>query len=241
MQRWCIRLMNETANPVKVFQEVGKIFKRGGFFMVIFSNRFFPNKAVKVWRKSSEEERVILVEEMFSLVGVFDQSTVFISKGKPRPKEDKYVRLGIPSDPVYAVYAEKRGGDPARKKRPGVILPSGEKPDQAEIERRKRQVKETLKCPYCSDRLKKWLVPANPFFQTWDNEYMYICFNDQCTYFVRGWDHMASEGNRGMSYRLMYNPEKDRCMPVPVPSSRALREGIIEDSRCLQSGPPDTF
>ena len=217
-------------SPVRVFQEAGKILKPGGLFLVIFSNRFFPKKVVKIWREASEEERVILVEEMFSVAGVFDQPAVFTSKGKPRPKDDKYAHLGIPSDPVYAVYAEKRGGDPARKMRPKVTLAYGEKPDQTEIERRKKQVKETLKCPHCGERLKKWIVPDNPFFQTWDNEYMYICFNDRCTYFVRGWDYMASEGNRGMSYRLMYNPEKDRCMPIPVPSPRALRECIIEDS-----------
>jgi hypothetical protein len=39
---------------------------------------------------------------------------------------------------------------------------------------------------------------------------------------------MDEEGNRGMSYRLMYHREKDRCMPVPVPSHKALREGIVE-------------
>ena len=76
--------------------------------------------------------------------------------------------------------------------------------------------------------MKKWVVPENPFVQTWDNEFMYICFNDACPYFVRGWDFMYEEGNRGMSYRLMYNPEKDRCMPVPVTSRGALKESIIE-------------
>jgi len=39
---------------------------------------------------------------------------------------------------------------------------------------------------------------------------------------------MYREGNRGSSYRLMYNPEKDCCMPIPVPTPRALRESIIE-------------
>ena len=85
------------------------------------------------------------------------------------------------------------------------------------------------KCPYCDERLKKWKVPYNPFCNTWECDHMYICFNDECPYFVRGWDYMASQGNRGTSYRLMYNQEKDLCKPVPVPSSRALREGIVED------------
>ena len=36
-------------------------------------------------------------------------------------------------------------------------------------------------------------VPDNPFGCTWDNDYMYICFNDACPYYVRGWDFMYRE------------------------------------------------
>jgi SAM-dependent methyltransferase len=216
--------------PVEIFREVGRTLKPGGLFLVLFSNRFFPEKVVKAWQEAGEEERIILVEEFFTLAGCFDDTSLFVSKGRPRPGNDKYAHLGIPSDPVYAVYGEKKGGDPARKERPKVTLSFGEKPDPGEIEKRKTQVKDTLECPYCGERLKKWLVPDNPFCQTWDNDYMYICFNDQCPYYVRGWDHLCAEGNRGMSYRLMYNPEKDRCMPIPVPSPKALKEGIVEES-----------
>ena len=87
----------------------------------------------------------------------------------------------------------------------------------------------TLQCPYCGERLNKWAVPDNPFACTWDNDFMYICFNDKCPYYVRGWEFMYREGNRGVSYRLMYYPEKDRCMPIPVPTPGALRESIIEE------------
>jgi hypothetical protein len=95
------------------------------------------------------------------------------------------------------------------------------------VEQKKACIKETLCCPYCDQKLSKWEVPDNPFCQTWDNEFMYICFNDDCPYFVRGWDKMYRDTLQGMSYRLMYNPEKDRCMPIPVPSHQALKDGII--------------
>ena len=45
---------------------------------------------------------------------------------------------------------------------------------------------------------------------------------------MAGWDFMYRQGNRGSSYRLMYNPEKDCCMPIPVPTPKALRESIID-------------
>jgi SAM-dependent methyltransferase len=214
--------------PIQVFQEVGRVLKPGGLFLVIFSNRMFIQKAVNVWLESSEDERVLLVEEFFEQAGLFEKGSVFVSRNKPRPKDDKYAHLDIPSDPVYAVYADKKGKSPLRKSRPAVRVAYGEALDKQTLEKRKKAIKNSLRCPYCGERMKKWVVPENPFVQTWDNEFMYICFNDACPYFVRGWDFMYEEGNRGMSYRLMYNPEKDRCMPVPVTSRGALKESIIE-------------
>lgn len=214
--------------PVEVFKEVGRILKPGGLFLVIFSNRMFPEKAVKVWRQSSEEERILLVEDFFRESGSFEKTTLFVSKGKPRPEDDKYAKHGIPSDPVYAVYAEKKGAESSRKPRPQINLFYGEQVDRQELDRRKSLIKDTLQCPYCGEKMKKWAVPDNPFEVTWDNEFMYICFNDRCPYYVRGWDHMSRAGNRGVSYRLMYHPEKDVCMPIPVPSPKALRESIVE-------------
>ncbi len=95
--------------PFEIFREVGRILKKGGLFLVVFSNRMFPQKAVKVWTQSSETERVGLVRRFFLDSGLFEQPEVFASRGKPRPADDKYAYLGIPSDPVYAVYAERVG------------------------------------------------------------------------------------------------------------------------------------
>jgi SAM-dependent methyltransferase len=214
--------------PTRVFEEVGRVLKPGGLFLVVFSNRMFSGKAVKVWREAGEEERALLVEDYFWEGGAFEKPSFFLSKGKPRPKDDKYAHLGIPSDPVYAVYAEKKGGNLLRSARPELIVSYGEPLNQATFEARKKAIKHTLRCPHCGERMLKWAVPDNPFEVTWDNDFMYICFNDACPYYVRGWDFMYREGNRVASYRLMYNPEKDCCMPIPVPTPKALRESIIE-------------
>lgn len=214
--------------PLAVFSEVARILKPGGLFLVVFSNRMFPQKAVKIWRDADDDERIILVEEFFKESGQFEKPELFISRGKPRPKSDKYAALGIPSDPVYAWYAEKSGNGRLKKKRPIFTVRCGDRSNDKEIDRKKKDVGKTLSCPHCGEKLKKWEVPDNPFCQTWDNAFMYICFNDECPYYVRGWDLMYKSTNKTISYRFMYNPEKDTCMPIPVPSPRALKEGIME-------------
>jgi len=100
---------------------------------------------------------------------------------------------------------------------------------QETCETEKTNVAKTLECPHCGIRMKKWLVPASPFTQ-WDTEFMYICFNDSCPYLARGWDIMNKQGNRGISYRQMFNPENGSLCPVPVPSLQALRESIVEET-----------
>ena len=133
--------------PIQVFLHVGRILKPGGVFLVIFSNRMFAQKAVKIWRESSEDERVLLVEDFFRATGMFEKPSVFLSKGKPRPKDDKYAGFDIPSDPIYAVYADRKGGRAGRKKRPTVIMEYGPSLCKAELEKRKKAIKQIWPVP----------------------------------------------------------------------------------------------
>ena len=100
-------------------------------------------------------------------------------------------------------------------------------PAKDEIEQRKKEIKDTMCCPYCGERLKKWAVPQGVMV-TWPNEFMYVCLDDGCPYYLRGWTVMESMGNT-CSYRLMYDPLTDSCQPIPVPNSRALKDAIIDE------------
>jgi len=213
--------------PFDVFREVNRILKPGGLFLVIFSSRLFEQKAVKIWRQSSERERILLVEEFFTRNGTFTRPQLFTSKGKPRPKDDKYAHLGIPSDPIYAVYAEKKGDKRQERPRPTSAESYEYTPDPEELQRRKAAVKHTLRCPHCEQSMLKWAVPQSPFTQ-WDVDFMYVCFNDECPYLVQGWEVMKQQGNSGISYRFTYNSYRDNCLSVPVPHLHALKEGIID-------------
>ena len=95
-----------------------------------------------------------------------------------------------------------------------------------EIQIKKRGIKKTLRCPHCNTELKKWEVPQNVFTE-WPNEHFYICFNDECSYFTRGWEAMEKQGNH-CSYRLMYDHLTDSCNSIPVMNSNMLKDGIID-------------
>ncbi|MFN3535652.1 MAG: methyltransferase domain-containing protein, partial [Desulfatiglandales bacterium] len=212
--------------PIEVFKEVGRVLKPGGLFLVIFSNRMFPQKAIKMWREATDDERIIIVEEFFKEAHLFGETKVFISKGRPRPSDDKYIDMCKFSDPVYAVYAEKLGAS-LRRKRPEIVIPYlTETRDDAQ---KNRQTRAHITCPHCGMAMKKWQVPDNPFCQTWDNDFMYICFNDFCPYFVRGWELMYKQTFQTMSYRCMFNPKNGKFSPIPVPSPNALKEGIVDE------------
>ena len=78
--------------PLEVFREIARILKPGGLFLVIFSNRMFPQKAVKIWKESNEAERVMLVEDFFRVTDDFEPARVFVSKGKPAT-DGRQIRL----------------------------------------------------------------------------------------------------------------------------------------------------
>jgi SAM-dependent methyltransferase len=211
--------------PFEVFSEVGRILKPGGLFLVIFSNRMFPPKAVIIWRESMESERIDLVKRFFDFTGAFLEPEVFISSGRPRPPDDKYYYTGLPSDPVYAVYAEKRGGDASRRRRPVLSDQFGTTQSEPECETDSQSNRGS--CPHCGGKLSKWAVPNSPF-NTWDIEFLLICFNDSCPYLVRGWKTMNEQGNPGRSYRYALDPVRRSAVPIPIISLHALKDGIVE-------------
>jgi hypothetical protein len=56
-----------------------------------------------------------------------------------------------------------------------------------------------------------------------------VCFNDECKYFVRGWQWMNDRFNVNASYRYRYDPSTGEEGPLPVWSKAALRPNIIDE------------
>jgi hypothetical protein len=72
----------------------------------------------------------------------------------------------------------------------------------------------------------KWLVPEGA---TWNEEFFFVCFNDDCTYFIEGWTWMKQQYNQNASYRYMVNPATGASAMLPVWSNDAIREMIVDD------------
>lgn len=216
--------------PFEVFRDVARVLKPGGLFLVTFSNRMFPTKAVRRWKEASEAERIWIVEDYFQDSGAFGDVSHLAVIGRPRPADDAYAELGVPSDPVYAVWAERVGEAATRvpRSRPDLSVPP--RFSETEILRRKQALASTLRCPHCDERLSRWEVPQH-HFSVWAESTLRICFNDHCPYLMAGWDTLSNQGNIGLSYRFCYVPDRDVCTSIPVPSLRALRESILEERR----------
>ena len=93
-EEWAARL-------VEVFREVRRVLREGAPFVVTYSNRFFPTKAVRIWTALDDRERAGLIGAYFRNSGGWDELTA----------EDRSIDSGAYNDPLYAVWARKAAGD----------------------------------------------------------------------------------------------------------------------------------
>jgi SAM-dependent methyltransferase len=80
--------------PLEVFREVARVLKPGAPFVITYSNRMFPSKAVRIWRALEDRERAGLIATYFKRAGGFGEVTM----------EDRTTYSGG-GDPLYAVWA----------------------------------------------------------------------------------------------------------------------------------------
>jgi Methylase involved in ubiquinone/menaquinone biosynthesis len=102
----CTVSVEYLVRPFEVFREVARVLKRGGKFIVTFSNRWFPPKTIRIWTDLHPFERMGLVLEYFLRDGRFGNLNTFSLTGLPRPADDKYAGQMQWSDPIYSVWGE---------------------------------------------------------------------------------------------------------------------------------------
>jgi len=80
-------------------------------------------------------------------------------------------------------------------------------------------------CPHCGVRMRKW--SPSPV-STWSSQVQYVCFNDECPYYVRGWDWMMENRMVKASYRHRHSPSTGRSGPLPVFSPNDYKNQISD-------------
>jgi len=101
----CSLSIEYITRPSQLFDEVARVLRPGGRFIISFSNRWFPTKAVQVWNNLHDFERIGLVMEHFIASAHFGDINTYSLRGLPRPVNDRH---NIPlSDPIYVVWADR--------------------------------------------------------------------------------------------------------------------------------------
>lgn len=91
----CVSIQYMT-RPVEVLKEVARTLKPGAPFIITFSNRCFPTKAIKLWRSTDDRAHGQIVSLYFATSGEFEQVTF----------QDR--SPGAQFDPLVAVWGKKR-------------------------------------------------------------------------------------------------------------------------------------
>lgn len=99
----CTVSVQYLTNPVAVFAEVGRVLKPGAPFVVTFSNRCFPSKAVQIWVATGDRQHMDLVQRYFELADCFEAITIL----------DRSPRRWL-SDPLFAVVGRARSSATSR-------------------------------------------------------------------------------------------------------------------------------
>lgn len=93
-----------------------------------------------------------------------------------------------------------------------------------------RYIEEKHYCPHCSGDLA--LCHAPPVHVGdglgWGSEYLFICLNDSCPLFVKGWDYIANQYGHVGSYRYMELPNSKEKYSMMVVTKDAFTGSIVD-------------
>jgi len=91
--------------------------------------------------------------------------------------------------------------------------------------------KEKPKCPHCDKEMSLWEVPSIAMGDGlgWGTPYLYICFNDNCSMYKKGWENIQENYAHNASYRCMCYPGTEQFECIPVFSPEGAKGQIIDD------------
>jgi SAM-dependent methyltransferase len=92
--------------PQVVLADVCRVLRPGGKLLITFSTRFFPPKAIRLWKLLHPVERLNWVAQMMHAAGFSDISTI-VERGLERDTGDHYFPRLKEMDPVFGVVGRK--------------------------------------------------------------------------------------------------------------------------------------
>jgi SAM-dependent methyltransferase len=104
----CAASVEYLTRPRTVFAEARRVLKPGGRFVVTFSDRWFPPKAIRVWAELHPYERLGMVLWLLREAGFADLHSETL-RGLKRPEDDKYAAERDYSDPLFAAWGRAPG------------------------------------------------------------------------------------------------------------------------------------
>jgi ubiquinone/menaquinone biosynthesis C-methylase UbiE len=95
----CVVSIDYLTDAIHVLQEVHRVLRRGGKFIISQSNRFFPTKVIAMWLTMNDQQHLELINGFFQYAGGY----------KPRKAFEISARLPDNShrDPMFIVEAVK--------------------------------------------------------------------------------------------------------------------------------------
>jgi SAM-dependent methyltransferase len=91
----CCVSVDYLASPIEVFRDVARVVRPGGHFLCTFSNRVFPNKAIRGWLEATDQQRCAIVQTYFREAGQWGE-----------PSVRRYTSIAQAGDPLYGVWAQ---------------------------------------------------------------------------------------------------------------------------------------
>ncbi len=90
---------------------------------------------------------------------------------------------------------------------------------------------EKPKCPHCGKEMNLWEVPPVTFSDGlgWGSPYLFLCFNDECSLYTKGWGELEENYAQKASMRCFNYPGTDQFEFMPVFSPMGGTGQIIDD------------
>jgi hypothetical protein len=75
-------------------------------------------------------------------------------------------------------------------------------------------------CPHC----KTVMEQMDARYLDWGLPYLWVCFNNNCAFFMKGWKHMMDSYGQLVSYRFMIQPDSGAEGVIPAFSHEYIQQ-----------------